>query len=609
MAVSPADFYAYSRATGVPLPEDPEERARMAPEVLAYRRNQLKAPQQEQQQGPDPLAVGLGIGLGLAGLGGAALGMRRLMRGPKQSVTAGVQQANLAEMAAEMSPVRRVVQETQPAPSQTPPGPSRQEVYARVAAKPEAELPNVYRPQGGVEVELITDPNTGEIFRRGKSPESFAQTYVGLRTPLAGQKTDLPEARTPGTFAEFNQVAEQRFSPRQYIEQTGAVAPAEDLTSVQQANTYQVIDQKINAVESGEDQMTGRMRQQLQRNEDLNLNDIDAAEDLTGSINAVAAQTTDGLPIDQIETARPLSSQELADTAKQEMMSLRQDLEARGLRPGTQRFENALAQSWVTKSIPGATPGTQKFQELQAQGKIDISLPTTIRKAVDVVGVGADPTGFIPERTVINIGPEAQIESTAAGTAIRGASPSMQEVPPKEELRQLYGTKEFLVPGAPGEMGQDIPGAMRVRGAMSADIPETAQSKQEIVYSFLNKPPTPEIPGGVAGTGIYGIEPGYVPGAMSKATGQYSAAASRKPTDVPKWIAKQEATPFSGVSTEGLLRAQEKSTPSAASAIQFELDRRQRTKESIAVSEVLRRARIEGRDPQDFLRRQLGRNI
>ena len=41
MALSPADFYAYSRATGAPLPEDPEERAAMAPEVLELDRKSV----------------------------------------------------------------------------------------------------------------------------------------------------------------------------------------------------------------------------------------------------------------------------------------------------------------------------------------------------------------------------------------------------------------------------------------------------------------------------------------------------------------------------------------------------------------------------------------
>jgi len=701
MALSPADFYAYSQATGAPIPNDPSERAQMAPEVLAFRRNQLKAPQQEEKQGFDPLSVGVGVGLALAGGVGAGLGIRRLMRGPKQSANAGVRQANLERFAEESSPVRRVAEETQVAPSKTvapttiqttevepeyvspySKGPTYRDVYPSrfefpkiseetLAARRQLQQEQAKRTQqlapGTYQLELggevsptlrqlrssefgpnITEvrrealglaeeqapaipisaaPNQLDIFKYTKEAErDIAQELVDeyvRNVDLEGKRQqkiqrDVATQKEGMAMRVIDQLREeakqerskpQGFNPRQYIEQTGAVSPVEDLTSLQQLNEGQVIDQKINAVESGEDQMTGRMRQQLQRNEDLNIADIDLLEDAAGSIEAVASQTTDGLPVDQVETARSLSSQELADLAKEEMIVLREQLASRGLRPGTQRFENALAEAWVNKSISGATPGTQKFQELQAQGKIDISLPTTIRKAVEAASAGEDPIGDLKERTLINIGPEAQIESTAAGTAIRGVSPSSQEVPPKYELRQLYGANDPLITGMPVEMGPDIPGAQRVRGAMSADIPESQLSKQEITYSFLNNPPTPQVPGGAAGTGIYGIQSAYVPGAMSKLTGQYSAAAGQKPTEVPKWLAKKESTPFSNVSMEGLMRAQEKSTKSGARAIQSEIERRERTKESLAVSEVLRRARIEGRDPQEFLRRQLKGNL
>jgi len=701
MALSPADFYAYSQATGAPIPNDPSERAQMAPEVLAFRRNQLKAPQQEEKQGFDPLSVGVGVGLALAGGVGAGLGIRRLMRGPKQSANAGVRQANLERFAEESSPVRRVAEETQVAPSKTvapttiqstevepeyvspySKGPTYRDVYPsrfefpkiseetlaarrqlqqKQAKRTQQLAPGTYQLELGGEVSptlrqlrssefgpnitevrrealglaeeqapaipISAAPNQLDIFKYTKEAErDIAQELVDeyvRNVDLEGKRQqkiqrDVATQREGMAMRVIDQLREearqerlkpQGFNPRQYIEQTGAVSPVEDLTSLQQLNEGQVIDQKINAVESGEDQMTGRMRQQLQRNEDLNIADIDLLEDAAGSIEAVASQTTDGLPVDQVETARSLSSQELADLAKEEMIVLREQLASRGLRPGTQRFENALAEAWVNKSISGATPGTQKFQELQAQGKIDISLPTTIRKAVEAASAGADPIGNLKERTLINIGPEAQIESTAAGTAIRGVSPSSQEVPPKYELRQLYGANDPLITGMPVEMGPDIPGAQRVRGAMSADIPESQLSKQEITYSFLNNPPTPQVPGGAAGTGIYGIQSAYVPGAMSKLTGQYSAAAGQKPTEVPKWLAKKESTPFSNVSMEGLMRAQEKSTKSGARAIQSEIERRERTKESLAVSEVLRRARIEGRDPQEFLRRQLKGNL
>jgi hypothetical protein len=130
MALSPADFYAYSRATGVQVPEDPQERAEMAPEVLEFRRNQLKSPQQE----PNILqAVGATALAGAAALG-AGLAARRFMRGrgqipqgPARSATQGVVQQDLSTLrrAAAAEPVARPVAEpiAEPvAPSRPAPG-------------------------------------------------------------------------------------------------------------------------------------------------------------------------------------------------------------------------------------------------------------------------------------------------------------------------------------------------------------------------------------------------------------------------------------------------------------------------------------------------------
>jgi hypothetical protein len=642
MALSQADFYAYSRATGAPIPEDPMERAQMAPEVLAFRRNQLKAP---EKQGADPLSVGLGVGLALAGGVGAVLGARRLMGGRKPAANAGVRQANLSEMAGAESPVRRVVAETQPEPSKTVTapnalaqledieyespyrkGPTYQELYpsrfeyprissetiqtrrqaaTQSAAAAREALPATYQLELGGEVSPTLRQIRSSEFGPNISP--VRRDFLGL---VQEEAPSRPLSIAPQQLNIFN--------PRSYLEQKGSLAPIEDLTSVQQQALPQVIDQKINAVESGEDQMTGRVKQQLQRNEDLDLTQVELLEEVADAnylagmeqdepISQVASRLPDGLPVDQVETARPLSSQELADIAKSQMISARQELEAKGLRPGTQRFDRALAQTWTTKSMSGVQPGTSEFRRLQELGKVDISLPETVRKAVEAVGVGPESEAPLPERTLINIGPEAQIETTAAGTAIRGAAPSLQEALPKLEQRQLMGTGDPLVRNIPLEMGQDIPGALRTRGAMSADIPSEELSKQEIVYQSLNRPATPEVPGGSAGIGVYGIEPGYVPGAMSKASGEYSAAASRKPTYVPGWLQKKElSSGFESLTIPQLVAGAEAAkAPSIKQSFETELQRRETAKESIVASEVLRRARIEGRDAQDFVSQQI----
>jgi hypothetical protein len=94
MALAPADFYAYSRATGQPYPESPEERAQQAPEVLEFRRNQLKS---QESSNSNPLALGLGIGLGLAGLTGAGLAARRMFQSGKATGQSGVSQVDLSK--------------------------------------------------------------------------------------------------------------------------------------------------------------------------------------------------------------------------------------------------------------------------------------------------------------------------------------------------------------------------------------------------------------------------------------------------------------------------------------------------------------------------------
>jgi len=76
MPLSPADFYAYSRATGAPVADTPEDRAKQAPEVLAFQQNRLQAP----KQGPGLLDFLGGAAL-LAGIGtGTYFGAPALVR-------------------------------------------------------------------------------------------------------------------------------------------------------------------------------------------------------------------------------------------------------------------------------------------------------------------------------------------------------------------------------------------------------------------------------------------------------------------------------------------------------------------------------------------------
>jgi hypothetical protein len=294
MAVSPADFYAYSRATGVQIPDDPYEKAKLVPEIKEFRQNQLRAPQQEQSKGPDPLSVGLGVGLALAGGIAGGLGIRKLLRGPAKSATAGVRQVDLGDMAGDIATASRfrprAVNESVPTPSVAP---------------------------------IVVTP-----------------------------KVDA-----------------QEFTPRGYLEKTGAVAPAEDLTSFQQQSLPQVIDQKMNAVESAEDQVTGRMKTQLQRNEDLDMGQVEMLEDIAsqqpnltmakdGPINSVASQLPDGRPVDQAEGIDLRTGERFAIRQGNREFAPRSTLGTTGLVPG---------QKILLEQEPQSVAGTSATRFMEAE--------------------------------------------------------------------------------------------------------------------------------------------------------------------------------------------------------------------------------------------------
>lgn len=566
MALSPADFYAYSRATGVPVPEDPYEKAELAPQVLEFRRNQLKAPQQEQNIGQALGAAALGtaaaIGAGLAArrfFGRGTQAAKPATRPTSRGITVGDLKAYAEGPVSKVAAPRAAVQ-----PLADPWGQDTVPPSIKPAATVNPSVPAPGTTTNALEIDP-TDRLIAE-FQEMKAAETQAKET---------KSQELRQRMGKAYGQQLYKTADQLLDELQ----------GESLTTLQQASAPAQAAQVNNAFESGTNQVIDRIEQIERRDPQYDPTQNALLNEMADADEAWMRQQEppQGALDLEVEETRPLTSQDFADIAKDEMIARRQAVEARGLRPGTARFERALAEGWASK--PNLLPGSEKFNQ-------NISLPTTIRSAVEAASADPlDPLGELKERSLINIGPDAQIEQTAAGTAIRGASSVAHEALPKLSLRQLLG----------GEMGPDIPGSQRVRGAMAEDIPESQLSKQEITYGFLNQAAEPEIPGGSAGIGVYGVDPNYVPGAMSKATGEYSAAASRKPTYVPKWLEKREATPFAGLGAQHLQNALAKANKGGTRAITNEINRRQANRVGVGISEMFRRARIEGRDPQEFL--------
>ena len=277
MALSPADFAAYSRATGTPYPESPEERAQMVPEVRAFRQNQLQAPQQQES---NSLALGLGIGLGLAGVGGGLLGLRgRAKKAPKKDVAgkSGVKMTDLSD---------------QPVPK------SKTQVYEEVAARAEEDLPPVTRPSGGVEESmLVTDPETGEVYRRGGSAsirQQQAQEVLNDRVNellkdvslgeagemLAGPEVAAETRQMTGTESSRQSAAMRRLEKQEEKQARNILSELAQETPTL-TETYEAFGepaaraQNIDAVDTASDQAAAPVERAVQRNEDV---DVSAAQ-------------------------------------------------------------------------------------------------------------------------------------------------------------------------------------------------------------------------------------------------------------------------------------------------------------------------------------------
>jgi hypothetical protein len=306
VALAPADFYAYSRATGQPYPESPEERAQQAPQVLEFRRNQLKSPEASNS---NPVALGLGIGLGLAGLGGASLAARRMLQSGKTKGQSGSYQTDLSNYDA--APLKQA---------------SRYKPASVEPSKVAMDAP-VAPVQRTVDIQTAVDD---EVSRLLNDP--------GLLKLVEAEEADIIN-RLPEMRAEQSR---QQAQVRRGLSATAddillelRAEPTNSLVTQQQATGGFNVKQAIAALESGEDQQTGRVKSQLQRNEDLNLGQIEALEDVT-PINRVASQLPDGQPLDQAEDALGF-----AQNRMREIRAAQEEQGYRGLRAEQQMMQGA----------------------------------------------------------------------------------------------------------------------------------------------------------------------------------------------------------------------------------------------------------------------------
>jgi hypothetical protein len=220
MALSPADFAAYSRATGTPYPEEPEERAALAPAVRDFRQNQLR----NQESGPD-----FGGLAGLAAVGLGALGIlaatRRGARGAQ-----GFQPAQKVNTAKGDAAVRQIARQ-QPAPSKVVAPPSAiPQATIDLTTIQEAQLPQVRSQQ----VEA-SDAGLDQVIQKGVViPEQREATNF------------VTFSRDADRIARTAQVAEQISQFPQEVARIAATTPKAVVTtpkSVVTGNVWELEEQ------------------------------------------------------------------------------------------------------------------------------------------------------------------------------------------------------------------------------------------------------------------------------------------------------------------------------------------------------------------------------
>jgi len=279
MALAPADFYAYSRATGVPVPENPEERAALTPEVLEFRRNQLRAPQQESNPLAALGAVALGAGALVGGIGLAS----RLGRAKTAPQSKGTPQDvrkidTFAKQRAAESLEREARQERPQGIVQADLSRSVMPTEAEAMQSYATQLSKIFPEPTSSEIEALSSPSrTGRILGRLGTQPQYRPDPKDINYARFGPVSkEVAEARRKQATEDLLRFAQQR---------------QEDATLT--------AAQTLGALESGEDQITGRTMRGVQRNEDLDASQVNQVARQTGNADVAASLTPDGVPVDQ----------------------------------------------------------------------------------------------------------------------------------------------------------------------------------------------------------------------------------------------------------------------------------------------------------------------
>ena len=637
--------------------------------ALAYQAEQEQRRKAQEQPSLLDIAGRTALGLGAAALAG--VGIRGVMR--RNAVSPVVTQ-NLSINAEEA--VRRAARTTTaPPPSRPAPpaGVARQQAAEEFTRQARAERPvgirqiNLEDPwftedqinvqSAPIEIDVSqtnANPTRQSLIRRqGRlipRAEGLKRGQLMLDRVAEQSAGDLIDEVTAFSNKEARselarQAASIQSQERKNLWNLVSEIQNETLVDKQQARTGFNVDQAINAIDAAEDQQTGRVKIQLQRNEDLDLGQVEVLEDIASQqrnsmlemdepINSVAAQLPDGLPVDQAEGAsnaaqefvtNALNKQRPSRAPLSDMDNKMYDLVATAAESGL-KLEPQRALSILTDPNLELTTDEVNLFSINPQiGKFALKgqgYAPGQKQTGGMLSLKGDLLQSIPN---IGLDPQSSVTQAASGTSIRGRS-RVQNQP--DEFRQRLDSlsrpvREDVASVDPGgtltmstgeeltelDMPEEVTANYRrlTRNPISGKMEEAYAPKGMRAISTVEGKtyyvPIQD-PGGV---GVYGEERSYASGPTVKfdmpeqgrVAGAYTKAAMRKPTDMPFTERTQGGSRFTGLNSDQLssfiANAPEGKVREAGMR---ELAGRQ----GLQISEALRRGNIEGRDPQMILR-------
>jgi hypothetical protein len=358
MAVAAADFYTYARATGTPLPQNKKEEAELVPAINQWKRNQLR---QQKQDDNNINGGAIAAVAGLAGLGAAALAASR--GGLRTKVTNAVDPTSGSRISTGIGGLQQDLNEkvtqsrnwddyrdsialktkvTEPENTynafdyvtkekETPV--DFEQAYVRQKLQELQTGPKAIQSLGEEQLDIIrgTSPTGGSARENAeRSAELNRQAQMRRRLPEEGGQEVLkdlfakPQVEDPfNTSVVTNNNVDSPVTTNDFLQKEGPgkyidpeLVTNSSAGNVPKSTTTQ--DQAISAINSAEDQDTGRIRDAIVKDPNIDTSNLDDVNLQNISQNLPVTQEEQRVGIATRPTAQELLNQTKGEIIKVE---------------------------------------------------------------------------------------------------------------------------------------------------------------------------------------------------------------------------------------------------------------------------------------------------